>query len=292
MTQNNNEDICNNCGEVGHIFKECSYPKTSYGIVCVRENQNLYDFLLICRRNSLSYIEFIRGRYKLFDSNILFTLFKHMTIKERNDLLTKNFDDLWDELWINNKYKKTDVRSDYEKGKTKFQLLKEGIIIMYQGIKISLDYIIRNTYSIYEEPEWDFPKGRRNINESDVQCAMREFCEETNFKFNDFEIIDDDTFIEIHRGTNGIKYRTIYFLALQKNNKVPKIDKNNKYQQMEISKIGWFNYEKGMNKFREYDEEKKNVIINTYKKLKNLNNKSNEKNKFRKNNNDRTKIFK
>ena len=278
QNKNNIDDICNNCGKVGHIFKDCNYPKTSYGIVCVRENQSLYDFLLICRRNSLSYIEFIRGRYKLFDSNILMTLFKHMTIEERNDLLTKNFDELWDNLWINNKYKKSDIRSDYEKGKTKFLLLKEGIIIMYQGIKVTLDYIIRNTYSIYEEPEWDFPKGRRNTNETDVQCAMREFCEETNFNINDFTIIDENTFVEIHRGTNGIKYRTIYFLAKQKTNKVPEIDKNNKYQLTEISQIGWYNYEKGMDKFREYDTEKKNVIINVYKKLKDLKDKLDNEN--------------
>ena len=39
---------------------------------------------------------------------------------------------------------------------------------------------------------------------------------------------------------------------------------------MEIGKIGWFNYEKALGKFREYDEEKKNVIKNVYKKLKNI----------------------
>ena len=169
---------------------------------------------------------------------------------------------------IHNKYKKNDIRSDYEKGKIKFNLLKEGTIIMYQNVWINLNYLIRNSYSIYNEPEWDFPKGRRNVNEKDIECAIREFCEETNFTKEDVEIVDDETFIEIHKGTNGIKYRTIYFLANFKGNKEPIVDKNNKNQIMEVGKIGWFNYEKTLSKFREYDDEKKNVIRNVYKKLK------------------------
>jgi 8-oxo-dGTP pyrophosphatase MutT (NUDIX family) len=269
------EEFCNNCGNKGHIFRECEYPKTSYGIICKKTDTDKDEdkFLLICRRCSLSYIEFIRGRYKLFDSTMLFTLFKHMTIKERNDLLTKTFDELWDELWINNKYKKTDIRSDYEKGKELYRLLKEGVIIVYQNILVTLEYILRNTYSIYEEPEWNFPKGRRNMLENDIECAVREFCEETNLKKEDIELIDDEPFIEIHKGTNGLKYRTVYFLANIKTDKELKIDKTNKNQIMEISKIGWFSYEETLSKFREYDTEKKTVITNVYKKLnKNKNN--------------------
>jgi 8-oxo-dGTP pyrophosphatase MutT (NUDIX family) len=31
----------------------------------------------------------------------------------------------------------------------------------------------------WEEPEWGFPKGRRDTQESDWVCALREFKEET-----------------------------------------------------------------------------------------------------------------
>jgi 8-oxo-dGTP pyrophosphatase MutT (NUDIX family) len=31
------------------------------------------------------------------------------------------------------------------------------------------------------EPEWGFPKGRRNYNEKDIDCALREFSEETGY---------------------------------------------------------------------------------------------------------------
>ena len=36
---------------------------------------------------------------------------------------------------------------------------------------------------------------------------------------------------------------------------------------MEISDIGWFSYEKTIAKFRDYDVEKKKVIVDVYKKL-------------------------
>jgi len=267
MNKQQNQEYCNNCGIIGHKFRDCNYPKTSYGIVCTEKREKNTFFLLICRRNSLSYIEFIRGRYKMYDANMLFCLFKHMTIEERKDILEKEFDVLWDGLWINNKYRKTDTRSDYEKGKKRFYLLREGIIINYSNLKLSLEYIIKNTYSIYEEPEWDFPKGRRNSYEDDIECAKREFCEETNFKPDDFKVIDDEKFVEIHIGTNGIKYRTIYFASTSNTDKKPEIDKNNKFQTMEISKIAWFSYEEALSKFRDYDIEKKNVIKNVYKKL-------------------------
>lgn len=266
-----NEDFCNNCGNTGHLFKECKIPKTSYGIICVRKINDEYKFLLIRRRCSLSYIEFMRGRYKIFDANMIFTLFKHMTIQERNDIVSKDFDELWDDLWIFNKYKKTDLRSDYDKGKELYTLLKEGTKIAYQNIWLNLNYILQNTYSIYEEPEWNFPKGRRNAQEKDLESAEREFCEETGLKKKDFKIISDEAFIEIHKGTNNRYYRTVYFLAEFITDKIVNIDKNNKYQVMEISKIGWYNYLETINKFREYDDEKKNVITNVYKKLINKN---------------------
>ena len=279
MNKKQNQEYCNNCGEIGHKFRDCNYPKTSYGIVCTKKIGKNVSFLLICRRNSLSYIEFLRGRYKMYDSNMLFCLFKHMTIQERKDILNEKFENLWDGLWINNKYKKTDSRSDYEKGRKRFDLLREGIIINYNNIKLSLEYIIKNTYSIYEEPEWDFPKGRRNSYEDDMECAKREFCEETNFKPDDFQVIDGEKFIENHIGTNGIKYRTIYFASESKSDKKPMVDKNNKFQTMEISDISWFSYEDALAKFRDYDVEKKNVIRNVYKKLIDYDNKSNEKSK-------------
>ena len=41
------------------------------------------------------------------------------------------------------------------------------------------DIINKEVPIVYESPEWGFPKGRRNMHESDLDCAKREFEEET-----------------------------------------------------------------------------------------------------------------
>ena len=44
--------------------------------------------------------------------------------------------------------------------------------------------------SKFIEPEWGFPKGRRNNKEKDINCAIREFYEETNFDNQDYQILN------------------------------------------------------------------------------------------------------
>jgi 8-oxo-dGTP pyrophosphatase MutT (NUDIX family) len=39
--------------------------------------------------------------------------------------------------------------------------------------------MLNNLNINYEHPEWEFPKGRKNKDESDIECALREFEEET-----------------------------------------------------------------------------------------------------------------
>jgi len=107
---------CNNCGKYGHYFRECKSPITSYGIICIQinpfpleYNQKLLPsnlkFLAVRRRNTLSYVEFIRGKYKYTDIEFLRILFSRMTIYERNLIKTEPFNVLWESLWINDQFK-------------------------------------------------------------------------------------------------------------------------------------------------------------------------------------------
>ena len=52
---------------------------------------------------------------------------------------------------------------------------------------MSIDNLLDNIKSIYTGPEWEFPKGRRILNESNKSCAIRELKEETNIKSDDFK---------------------------------------------------------------------------------------------------------
>ena len=55
--------ICNNCGRQGHLFHQCKLPITSYGIILFRSSADGIQFLMLRRKNSFGYIDFIRGKY-------------------------------------------------------------------------------------------------------------------------------------------------------------------------------------------------------------------------------------
>ena len=59
-----NFTFCNNCGKNGHVFHQCKYPITSIGIIAVRKNRdNQYEYLMIRRKDTLGYVDFMRGKY-------------------------------------------------------------------------------------------------------------------------------------------------------------------------------------------------------------------------------------
>ena len=120
-------------------------------------------------------------------------------------------------------------------------------------------------------PEWGFPKGRRNINENNKNCAIREFCEETNLDKNDFKINNNIyPMSEIFVGSNNVRYKHIYYIAESNNIEIDISDKNI-FQKNEISKIGWFSYTDAINLFRTYNIEKKNLLTKLEKILNNIN---------------------
>ena len=87
-TNNYKKLQCLNCGFYGHVIKTCNYPITSYGILCYFvENNNNIKYLMIQRKDSLCYIEFMRGYYDVNNVFYLCTLFKYITINEKK----KNF---------------------------------------------------------------------------------------------------------------------------------------------------------------------------------------------------------
>ena len=56
----NKNNICNNCGKQGHLFHQCKIPITSYGIILCRSSIYGILFLMIRRKDSFGYIDFLR----------------------------------------------------------------------------------------------------------------------------------------------------------------------------------------------------------------------------------------
>ena len=259
---------CGNCGKNGHSYKVCLSPIISLGIILYRVNENKnIQFLMVQRRDTLGFVEFMRGKYSLDNIDYIKYLLKIMTRKERDLLVSSTFDELWDKLWMEKNSKHN--YSEYNVSKNKFNKLLEGISdkkTTLLGINSEVDYV-------YESPEWGFPKGRRNLYEQDLDCAKREFSEETGISEQYYNLVDINRIYETFKGSNGIRYRHIYYIAELNGEPKIEINPNNKNQVTEISNIDWFSYSSAIFNIRPYNLEKKEVLKKTYeiiqKKIKN-----------------------
>jgi len=240
---------CLNCGGVGHLYKMCKEPVMSYGIIAY--NMTTDKFLLIQRRHSIAYVDFIRGKYTFDDIKFLYMLLENMSREEKENLLNKKFNDLWRELWIGTgteEISEIPYRSnELKKSKNMFELVSDGLNVNNQSYTLK-SMIEEIDLLPQKEIEWGFPKGRRAKNESDIQCAIREFKEETNMAVMNY--INSERYIEEFIGSNGISYKYTYFIYVinETTFNIAHIDKNNQEQIFEVGDIGWFSYEEAIKK--------------------------------------------
>ena len=94
-----NELYCNNCGKKGHLYNQCKLPITSLGIIAFRFNQEKLEFLMIRRRDTLGFIDFMRGKYSLQNKDYIKNMIYQMTDEERIMLKNHSFQELLSKLW-------------------------------------------------------------------------------------------------------------------------------------------------------------------------------------------------
>lgn len=272
MNKLNYSKICGNCGKVGHKYKHCNYPIMSYGIICINycnninkllknknknNNENKLDikYLMMKRRHTIGFSDFVRGKYSLLNSkNIQYLkkLIDIMTISEK-ELITKlTFEELWKELWVLEITIKNRMK-EYNKSETLFNKLTNGFT--YKGIKLNLQQLVNESTTNWIETEWGFPKGRRNFNENNITCARREFTEETGIQNGDYELIELDPISETLIGTNYNRYKFIYYIA-QTNKIELTLSKNNVHQLTEVGGLKWMTFEEASSAIRFYNQDK------------------------------------
>lgn len=245
---------CRNCGINGHLYKDCIHPIMSFGIICYKKENNKINYLMIQRKDSLSFMEFIRGKYSIGDIGYIKQLVSSMTQSEKKLLLNKSFDDVWNYTWYQNNSVVIKHTSEYHDSKNKFDYLQNNEI---------LSKIIQNIVCLVnQEQEWGFPKGRRKLKETDLNCAIREFCEETRLKAHDIDVRTDiKPFEEIFYGTNNILYKHTYYIAMVKNNDISvSVDKNCLEQIREVRALKWFDFEDVIQHINEHNIERFQII--------------------------------
>ncbi len=245
---------CNNCGKRGHTHYQCNDPIISSGIICYREKDGIREYLMIRRKDTLGYVDFIRGKYQLHNNLYLHNIFNEMTQEEKERIKQHNFNELWNILWGSNFRNKH--KNEYFSSEKKFLLLKNNKYIT--DTMNSLDELLEKT-TTWKEQEWGFPKGRKNPNESDIDTALREFTEETGYNKQDIRVIMNmKPYEEIFTGSNFKCYIHKYYIAKLVNNTYDL----NKFQKSEVSDIKWFNYEDCISKIREYNIERIDILKN------------------------------
>jgi len=274
---NNRVQHCINCGLNGHVSRNCLSPVTSYGIIAVRytddvvhkalyskssninNRNNEIQFLLIQRKDSLSFVEIIRGKYNPSDIEYITRLLRGMTIKEQDYLLKMTFSELWFYVWGETPTSKSH-KNDYDASEKKFDTIKSY-----------LPELIKSNPSEWVEPEWGFPKGRRNPRESDLNCAIREFQEETGLSRNDIEIIQNtEPISETFLGSNNVHYCHKYYIAVCDKSLEVAMDSNNPHMVCEIGSIKWCCINEAISKIRPDNIEKREILLKAGKIMRNF----------------------
>lgn len=255
--------VCSNCGKHGHFFRECREPITSLGIVAFRRLTSVsavapVQWLLIRRRDSLGFIEIMRGKYELRDDVGIQSLVDQTTLSERVRLLTQSFTDLWRELW--NGAASRRYLAEYEQAKAKFDILRGSTSIGGASRRTLAEYCEAST-TRWMEPEWGFPKGRRSSTETDIACALRETQEEAGIPPTALRVISgQDPLLEEFRGSNGVCYRHRYWLAEAPPTLEVRMDPANADQRREVGDVRWCSTEEALTLIRPYNVEKRAVL--------------------------------
>ena len=87
----NSYNFCNNCGKTGHAFHQCRFPITSIGIIPFKNTASGIKYLMIRRKDTLGYVDFMRGKYPIYNYKYLCNIINEMTENEKNKLKTNTF---------------------------------------------------------------------------------------------------------------------------------------------------------------------------------------------------------
>lgn len=213
---------CNNCGKHGHTQHECVLPIISIGIVLFRVVNGSVEYLMIRRKETFGYCDYVKNRSKNYNKTFLKNVIDEMTLKEKEYIRGKFHDNMTQEL-------------------------------------------IQNSNTEWNEPEWGFPKGRRNNGEKDLDCGLREFHEETGFALSDIHLIENiSPYEELFIGSNLKSYKQKYYLAYT-NNDDNEVLRN--FQRSEVSKMEWYTVEECNSVIRPYNYEKLRLINSIHKTI-------------------------
>ncbi len=172
----------------------------SAGIVLVKKHEGKVKVLLVSKRITYNYAMFVNARYDPKDRRHIRDLFDGMTFDEKLDILSKNFDQIWYRMWLNN-----NRTAQFHIARNRF----ESVWLVDGGARLKT--VISRSRSI--ERIWEVPKGRKKRpQETELECAIREFTEETGIDSAKYRVLPQvcvkKDFID-----REVRYSQTYFAA-------------------------------------------------------------------------------
>jgi 8-oxo-dGTP pyrophosphatase MutT (NUDIX family) len=210
--------------------------RKSLGIACVRFVNHEFEILLVKKRYTYAFVEFVYSNYNLHKNiRYLANLFNNMTTSEKIDILTFNFDILWNRIFlIRNTTIFNNMYLFYQNKRIKF----ETIFANHDNMT-TIKNLIKNSKSI--DTKWEIPKGRPDENDSDLNCAIREFNEETGVEKYQYKLLSTIPLKEQFKSMN-VEYTNIYYLAMATKKVNPMVQMYNIDQIGEVENVRWIKY--------------------------------------------------
>jgi 8-oxo-dGTP pyrophosphatase MutT (NUDIX family) len=216
---------------------------------------------MIQRKDSLGFMDIMRGKYKLNDPEYIKKQLRGMTIEEREKLRSMEFDEIWHQLWGSDTESTQRYAHDRVISRQKLAELRSGIQLE-NGASYSIEDLLRQEPALYTTPEWGFPKGRRDPHESDIKCAFRELEEETSITESELlKIMNVQPFIEQFYGSNNIHYRHTYYIANYIGERNVSFDVLNSEMTREIGNLAWNNLDDAILLLRPENIEKRRILL-------------------------------
>lgn len=233
-------------------YVECKscYSQLNADCKCRRVITDEDLYIVIQRKDSCSYNDILRGRYKDHNRDKLLEIYiSEISCTEKKKLETMSFKELFDDLFLNHDcyfYK-----NDFQFCEKKWNKNREKII---QLLNEKVNHIPIS--------EIEFPKGKLNKGESPTNGAKREFFEECGLP-SDILNLDENKYVdEIFIGTNGVTYNHRYFLADIQVDNLKEADIQFLEKQLyEVVNVGFFTKDTILSILRDYDIEKKKMFL-------------------------------
>lgn len=237
---------------VSYNIKMQSNKKISVGILLCRHVNGAPEVLMVKSRLTHPFNEFVFGKYKTWNHDVLQDMFNRMSTNEKLFLLGMDFDKIWHYIWLRVHTPRDNTSYDTPRDSASREHDK-NMYSFYQHCRNRFEKFTRDGgqrlrtliyRSTSAEPGWEIPKGRREHLELDVDCAIREFREETNIPVQCYSVLwNVDPIVLTYQTDNNSIYHNRYYVGVlnrEYENTPLQFDFQNHHQAYEITALKWF----------------------------------------------------